>query len=157
MTSLDFLKALSVPAFLILLINQELKILTPSRTFTISINLKTPFLSKPFISLRQDSINNGKVYSGVVISGFVRVSLININTSTVFCWSLVNSHYVRFDLRRGALATSSSLGSSVSSLVGSSVSSWVGSSVSSLVNSSSLGSSGLGYRYSFTIVVLKSV
>jgi len=52
MTSLDFLKALSIPAFLISLINWELKILTPFRTSAVLMNLKTPFLSKPFISLR---------------------------------------------------------------------------------------------------------
>ena len=51
MTSLDFLKALSVPAFLILLINWELKILTPFKTSAVLISLKTPFLSRPFISL----------------------------------------------------------------------------------------------------------
>ena len=85
MTSLDFLKALSVPAFLILLTNWELKILTPSGIFTILINLKTPFLSKPFISLYWDSINGGKVYLEVIILGFIRLSLININISIVFC------------------------------------------------------------------------
>ena len=51
MTSLDFLKALSIPIFLILLINWELKILTPSGTSAVLMNLKIPFLSKPFISL----------------------------------------------------------------------------------------------------------
>jgi len=81
----------------------------------------------------------------------------NINISTVFCWSLVGSRCIRFDLWRGALAASSSLGSSVSSSVNSSVNSWVGSLVGSSINSSSLGFFGLGYRYGFTIVVLKSV
>src|SRR6266704_1333079 len=109
------------------------------------MNLKTLFLSKPFISLCQDSVNGGEVYLGVVISGFVGVSLININISAVFCWSLVGGYYVRFNLRRGALAASSLL------------SSWVGSSVGSLISSSSLGFSSSSCRYSFTVVVLKSV
>src|SRR6266581_4108640 len=129
MTSLDFSKALSVLTFLILLMNQELKILTPFGTFAVSMNLKTPFSSKPFISLYQDSVNSGEVCSGVVISGFVGVLLMNINTSAVFYWSLVSGCHVRFDLWRGALAAGSLLSSSVSSLVGSSVSSWVSSSV----------------------------
>src|SRR6266702_4950169 len=111
MTSLDFLKALSVLAFLILLTNQELKILTLFKMFAVSINLKTPFLSKLFISLCQDFVNSNKVCSGVVISGFVKVLLININISTVFCWSLVSNYYVRFDLWRGVLAASSLLSS----------------------------------------------
>src|ERR1700733_8035389 len=89
MTSLNFLKALSVPAFLILSTNWELKILTPSGTSAVLMNLKTPFLSRPFISLRRDSVNGGEVCLGIVISGFVGVSLMNINTSAVFCWSLV--------------------------------------------------------------------
>ncbi len=124
------------------------------------MNLKTLFLSKPFISLCQDSVNGGEVYLGVVISGFVGVSLININTSAVFCWSLVGGYYVRFNLRRGALAASSLVGSLVSSLVSSSVSSLVGSLVSSLVGSLSISLLSffrLSYRYSFTAVVLKLV
>jgi len=84
MTSLDFLKALSILVFLILLINQELKILTPFRTSTILINLKTPFLSKLFISLRRDFVNNGEVHLRVIVLGFVRLLLININTSAMF-------------------------------------------------------------------------
>jgi len=125
--------------------NQKLKILTPSGTFTILMNSKTLFLSKPFISLYQDFVNSGEVCLEIVISGFVGVSLININTSTVFCWSLVGSHHICFDLRRGTLAAGSLLSSSVGFLVGSSVS------------SSLLGFSSLGYRYGFTVVVLKSV
>jgi len=70
--------------FLILLINRELKILTPFRTSTILINLKTPFLSKPFISLRRDSVNNGKVHLKAIVLGFIRLLLININISTMF-------------------------------------------------------------------------
>src|SRR6266702_4220370 len=86
-------------------------------------------------------MNGGEVYLGVVISGFVGVLLININISVVFCWSLVGSYCIRFNLWWGALATGSSLGSLVSSLVSSSL----------------LGFSGSGCRYSFTIVVLKLV
>ena len=85
MTSLDFLKALSILAFLISLTNRELKILTPSGTSAILMNLKTPFSSKPFISLRRDSVNGDVVYPEVMVLGFVGVSLMNINTSTVFC------------------------------------------------------------------------
>ena len=98
-------------------------------------------------------MNNSEVCSGVIISGFIGVLLININIFAVFCWSLVSGCHICFNLRRGALAASSSLSSSVGSSVGSSVSSLV----SSLVSSSLLGSSSSGYRYSFTIVVLKSV
>src|SRR6266581_329432 len=90
------------------------------------------------------------------MSGFVGLSLINISIFAVFCWSLVNSHYIRFDLRRGTLAA----GSLVGSLVGSSVSSLISSSIGSLVSSSSgssLGFSGSGCRYNFIIVVLKLV
>ena len=50
MTSLDFLKALLVPGFLISLINLELNTLLP---YSISLgltSLKTPFLSDPLIS-----------------------------------------------------------------------------------------------------------
>ena len=64
-------------------------------------------------------------------------------------WNLISNHYIRFNFQQGVLGASSS----VSSLVDFSVSS----SVSSLVSSSSLGSSSSGYRYSFTVVVLKSV
>ncbi len=98
MTSLDFLKALSVLIFLISLTNWELKILTPSRTSIILINLKIPFLSKLFISLYQDFVNSGVVYLEVVVLGFVGVSLMDINISVVFCWSLVGSCYVCFNL-----------------------------------------------------------
>jgi len=71
--------------FLILLINRELKILTPFRTFAILINLKTPFLSKLFISLRYNSVNNGKVHLKAIVLGFIRLLLININISAMFC------------------------------------------------------------------------
>jgi len=68
----------------------------------------------------------------------------NINTSAMFCWDFIGDYRVRFNLWRGAVVISSSVSSLVGSLNGSS-------------SSSSLGSSGLGYRYSFTIVVLKLV
>jgi len=67
----------------------------------------------------------------------------------MFYWDFVGDHYVHFNLWGGVLATSSLIGS----LVGSLVSSLVGLLVSSLVSSSS----GLGCRYSFTAIVLKSV
>jgi len=85
MTSLDFLKALSVLAFLTLLINRELKILTPFGTSAVSMNLKTPFLSKPFISLCRDSVNDGEVHLRVIVLGFIGLLLININISAIFC------------------------------------------------------------------------
>ena len=75
----------------------------------------------------------------------VGVLLMNINMFAVFCWSLVSSRHIRFDLRRGAL------------VAGSLASSSVGSSVGSLAGSSSLDSSSSGCRYGFTVVVLKSV
>jgi len=100
--------------FLILSINRELKILIPFRTFAVLMNLKTPFSSKPFISLHQDSVNGNVVYPEVIVLGFVGVLLMDINTSAVFCWSLVGNHYVRFDFRQGILAVSSSIGFSVS-------------------------------------------
>jgi len=144
MTSLDFSKALSVPAFLISSTNRELKILTPFGTSAVLMNSKTPFLSKPFISLRRDSVNDGEVHSRVVVLGFVGLSLMNIDTSAMFYWDFVGDRRVRFDLRRGAVVVGSLVNSSVGSLDSSS-------------SSSSLGSSGSGYRYSFTAVVLKSV
>ena len=73
------------------------------------INLKIPFSSKPFITLRRDSINGGMVYPEVIVLGFVRVSLININTSTVFYCSLIGSRRIHFNLWRGALVASSSV------------------------------------------------
>src|SRR6266568_7921447 len=99
--------------------------------FAILMNLKTLFLSKLFIFLCQDFVNNNGVYSGVVVLGFVGLSLINISISVVFYWSFVSGYCVRFDLWRGALAASPSVGSLISSSVGS----LVNSSVSSLVNS----------------------
>jgi len=109
-------------------------------------------------------VNGGKAYLEVVVPDFIRLLLININTSAMFCWDFISDHYVRFNLWRGAVAAGSLVNSLVSSLVGSSVSSSVGSLVSSLVSSldgssssSLLGSSSLGYRYGFTIMVLKLV
>ena len=155
-TSLDFLKALSILVFLILLTNQELKILTPFRTSAILVNLKTPFLSKPFISLHQDSINNSKVHLEVIVSGFVRLLLININTSAIFYYNFISSYYIHFNLQGGIVAASSLVGFSVSSLFSSLVGSLISSLISSLVGSS-VSSSSLGYRYSFTTIVLKLV
>jgi len=74
----------------------------------------------------------------------------------MFCCDFVGSRYVHFNLWGGIIAASSLIGSSVSSLFSSLVSSLVGSLVSSLV-SSLVGSFGLGYRYSFTAIVLKLV
>ena len=87
------------------------------------------------------------------MSGSIRVLLININMSIMFCWSLVSNYYIHFNLQRSALATSSSASSLASSLINSLASSLASSSISSLA--SSLIS--LGCKYSFTIVVLKSV
>jgi hypothetical protein len=121
------------------------------------MNLKTPFSSKPFISLYQDFINGGEVYLRIVMSGFVRVLLMNINIFAVFCWSLVGSCYVYFDLWRGASAAGSLAGSSASFLVSFLAGSLASSSVSSLVNSLASSLVGSGCRYGFTVVVLKSV
>ena len=104
--------------------------------FAILINSKTPFLSKLFISLYQDFINNNKVYSDVIILGFIRLLLININISAVFCWDFISNCYIYFNFQRGALATSSLVSSFFGSL---------------------LGSFSSGYRYSFTAMVLKLV
>ena len=57
MTSLDFLKALLVLGYLILLIKHELNIRTPCGTSLSIITTKTPFLSSPLISLRRESVN----------------------------------------------------------------------------------------------------
>ena len=57
----DFLKALIVPVYLILLMNLELKILTPWGTLATSTTLKVPFLSNPLSSFRRDSINKGNL------------------------------------------------------------------------------------------------
>ena len=93
-------------------------------------------------------MNSSKVYLEVVILGFIKVLLMNINMSVVFCWSLVGSYYIRFNFRRGVLA----VGSSVGSLVNSLVDFFFTSSSASL-----LGFSGLSYRYGFTAMVLKLV
>jgi len=101
-------------------------------------------------------VNDGEVHSRVIVLGFIRLLLININISTMFYWDFISNCCVRFNLRRGVVV----IGSLVNSLVSSLVSSLVGSLVSSLNSSSSsslLGSSGLGYRYSFTVMVLKLV
>ena len=62
----------------------------------------------------------------------------------MFCQDFVGDYYIHFNLQRGVVV--------ISSLVGSLISSLNSSSFSSL-----LSSSGLGYRYSFTIIVLKLV
>ena len=97
-------------------------------------------------------MNGGKAYLEVIVSGFIRLLLININTSTIFCCDFVSGRYIRFNLRGGTVAASSLVSSSVGSLFGSLVSSLV-----SFLVSSSVGSSSLGYRYSFTAMVLKLV
>ena len=56
MTSLDFLKALSVLGYLILLMKRELNIQTPCGISLSIITTKTPFLSSLLISLRCKSI-----------------------------------------------------------------------------------------------------
>ena len=58
-TSLDFLKALSVLGCLISLIKYELNIQTPYRTSLSAMTTKTLFLSSPLISLRRESVNGG--------------------------------------------------------------------------------------------------
>jgi len=82
--------------------------------------------------------------------------LININISAIFCWDFISDYCVRFNLWRGIVVVSFLVDSLVSSLVNSSVGSLV-SSLNSSFFSSLLGSSGLGYRYGFTIIVLKLV
>ncbi len=57
MTSLDFLKVLSVLKCLILSIKRELNIWTPYRMSLSIITAKTPFLSSPLISLHHESVN----------------------------------------------------------------------------------------------------
>ena len=65
--SLNFLKALLVLGYLILLIKRELKIRTPYGTSFSIITAKTPFLSSPLISLRRKSIK-GVSYTRTNIS-----------------------------------------------------------------------------------------
>jgi len=96
------------------------------------------------------------VHLRVIVLGFVGLLLININMSIMFCWDFIGNYYIRFNLWRGIVVVSSLVNSLVSSLVGSLVSSLV-SSLNGSSSSSLLGSSGLGYRYSFIIVVLKLV
>ena len=92
----------------------------------------------------------------VVVLGFVGLLLININTSAIFCWDFVSNYYIRFNLWRGIVVISSLVNSLVSSLVSSLVNFLV-SSLNSSSSGSLLGSSSLGYRYGFTIMVLKLV
>ena len=91
------------------------------------------------------------------MSGFVKILLININISAVFCWSLVSGYYIRFDLRRGALAAGSLASSSAGSLVGSLAGSLISSLVSSLISSPASSLVGLGCKYGFTVMVLKLI
>ena len=56
MISLDFLKALLVLGYLILLIKRELNIRTPYKTSLSVITAKTPFLSSLLISLYCKSV-----------------------------------------------------------------------------------------------------
>ena len=86
---------------------------------------------------------------------FIRLLLININISAIFYYDFIGGRCVRFNLWGGTVAASSLVGSLVSSLFSFLVSSLVGFLVSSSFGSL-LGSSS-GYRYSFTIIVLKLV
>ena len=79
--SRDFLKALLVPVYLILLINLELKILTPWGTLVISTILKVPFLSNPLSSFRWDSTNKGSL--AIIVR--VLLSYREINISAAYC------------------------------------------------------------------------
>ena len=67
MTSLDFLKALLVPGYLISLIKRELNIWTPYGTSFSIIAVKTPFLSSLLISLYHESVK-GVSYTRTNIS-----------------------------------------------------------------------------------------
>ena len=57
--SLNFLKALLIPGYLILLIKCKLNIQTPYRISLSAITIKTPFLSSLLISLCCKSVNGG--------------------------------------------------------------------------------------------------
>ena len=81
----------------------------------------------------------------------------NINISIVFCQSLISNYYICFNLQQGILAASSLASFLVSSLVGFLASSLASFSVSSLASFLVSSSVSLGYRYSFTTIVLKSV
>jgi len=65
--SLNFLKALLVLGYLILLIKRKLNIWTPCGISLSVITAKTPFLSSPLISLRRKSVN-GVSYTKTNIS-----------------------------------------------------------------------------------------
>ena len=67
MTSLDFLKALLVLKYLILLIKCKLNIQTPYGTSLSIITTKMPFSSSPLISLRHESVK-GVSYTRTDIS-----------------------------------------------------------------------------------------
>ena len=74
----------------------------------------------------------------------------------MFCCDFIGDYYIYFNLQRSTVVISSLVNSLVSFLVGSLINSLV-SSLNGSSSSSLLGSSSLGYRYSFTVVVLKSV
>lgn len=63
-TSLNFLKALAIPIFLISFTKQELKILIFFGTFEIETTSKTLFLSRPFISFCLNFTNDVGVRRG---------------------------------------------------------------------------------------------
>jgi hypothetical protein len=107
-TSLDFSKALSVPAFLIWSTNRELKILTPCGTSAISTSSKTPFSSRPLSSFLLESVYVGEGEGGL------RSSCKKIDMSAVFCRNRAGGLRVRVAFRCGC--SSCSAGSSSSSL-----------------------------------------
>ena len=68
-----------MPACLILLMNLELKILTPWGTLVISTTLKVPFLSNPLSSFRRDSINEGDLAIIVlVLSSYREINILAV-------------------------------------------------------------------------------
>jgi hypothetical protein len=58
-----------MPAFLILLMNRELKTLTPCSISAVLMTSKTPFLSRPLGSFCYDTANKGDMFSeGLILS-----------------------------------------------------------------------------------------
>ena len=76
MTSLDFLKALSILRYLILLIKCELNIWTPYEIFLSVITTKMPFLNSLLISLYCKSVK-GVSYTktNISIGGYCLVDI----------------------------------------------------------------------------------
>ena len=74
MISCNFLKALLVPLFLILLINRKLKSLTPFSMLYSLIILKTPFLSRPITSFYYKALNQ------VLLSFYRQIVVLAIST-----------------------------------------------------------------------------